>query len=101
MLSNKEATARNNITLAQWNVYFEQLFEYIGEPTEQDFINIFEEKPVLDYVDDFCFNSKITEEEIFKSCSGIKQDKAAGPDSSVPGLFINFTEFISIEFSAQ
>ena len=61
MLSNKKASVKNNITLEQWKVYFERLFEYNGEPNEQDIINIFEEEPVLDDVDDFIYNSEITE----------------------------------------
>ena len=94
MLSNKKASVKNNITLEQWKVYFERLFEYNGEPNEQDIINIFEEEPVLDDVEDFIFNSEITEEEILRVVRALKQEKSAGPDSIVPGLFINCIELI-------
>ena len=73
MLSNKKASVKNNITLEQWKVYFERLFEYNGELNEQDIINIFEEEPVLDDVEDFIFNSEITEEEILRVVRALKQ----------------------------
>ena len=94
MLSNKKASVKNNITLEQWKVYFERLFEYNGEPNEGDIINIFEEEPVLDDVEDFIFNSEITEEEILRVVRALKQEKSASPDSIVPGLFINCIELI-------
>ena len=94
MLSNKKASVKNNITLEQWKVYFERLFEYNGEPNEQDIINIFEEEPVLGDVEYFIFNSEITEEEILRVGRALKQEKSAGPDSIVPALFINCIELI-------
>ena len=85
---------KNNITLEQWKVYFERLFEYNGETNEKDIINIFVEEPVLDDVEDFIFNSEVTEEEILRVVWALKQEKSAGPDSIVSGLFINCIELI-------
>ena len=84
MLSHKKASVKNNITLEQWKVYFERLFEYIGEPYEQDIINTFEEEPVLDDVEDFIFNSEITEEEILRVVRALEQEKSAGPEKYCP-----------------
>ena len=36
-------------------------------------------------VEDFIFNSEITEEEILRVVRALKQEKSAGPDSIVPG----------------
>ena len=38
MLSNKKALVKNSITLEQWKVCFERLFEYNGEPIEEDIL---------------------------------------------------------------
>ena len=64
ILSNKKATVKNNITLEQWREYFEKLFECDADPDEQNINNMFEEEPVEDDIEDFIFNSDITEEEI-------------------------------------
>ena len=39
---------------------------------------------MLDDVEYFIFNSKITEEEILRVVRALKQEKSAGPDSIVP-----------------
>ena len=67
----------------------ERLFEYNSEPNEQDIGNIFEEEHVLDNVEHIIFVSEITEKEILRVVRALKQDKSAGPDGIVPGLFIS------------
>ena len=86
---------KNNITLDEWKQYFERLFEYIDEPNERENeIQFFEESPELDDVEDFIFNSEITQEEILRVVQALKIDKSAGPDNIVPGLFIHSIELI-------
>ena len=87
-MSDKTAASKNNISLDEWKNYFEQLFEYNDAPNEhENNIDIFEEPPELNDVEDFVFNSEITEEEILKFVKALKPDKSAGPDNIVPGLF--------------
>ena len=86
---------KNNITLDEWKQYFERLFEYNDEPNERENeIQFFEEPPELDDVEDFIFNSEITQEEILWLVQALKIDKSAGPDNIVPGLFIHSLELI-------
>ena len=62
--SNKKASVEKNISLDQWKEYFEKLFEWNTDPDEQTVYNIFEEEPIADEIEDFIFNSDITEDEI-------------------------------------
>ena len=95
VMSDKKAKVKNDITLDEWKVHFEGLFEYIDAPNyHENDMHIFEEPPELDDLEDFVFNSEITEEEILRVVRALKPDKSAGPDNIVPGLFINCIELI-------
>ena len=46
---------------------------------------LFEEPPELYDLEDFVFNSEITEDEILRVVRALKPDKSAGPDNIVAG----------------
>ena len=70
------------------------IFECNTGPDEQGIKNMFEEEPIADEIKDFIFNSEITEEEILRTVRTLKEDKSAGPDGIVPGVFIHSFDLI-------
>ena len=60
MMSDKKATVKNDITLDEWKVHFEGLFEYIDAPNDhENDMHIFEEPPELDAFEDFFSTLKL------------------------------------------
>ena len=94
LLSNKKATTQHNISLAQWKEHFENLFKQDDTVSDQNIDDLFEEEPAADEIEDSIFNSEITEEEILRAVRSLKEEKAAGPDGIVPGLFIHSIDLI-------
>ena len=89
----------NTISKAQWQDHFEKLFK--SRNVDDNEVNIdVDDHDEIEYditeneLEDYIFNSEITNEEILKSVKDLKCGKSAGLDDIIPEFFINSVETI-------
>ena len=105
-LTNSRTHSGNSISKAQWQEHFENLFksrniandEGINMDIEADNDDVNAAEIEYDIteneLEDYIFNSEITNEEILKSVQDLKRGKSAGPDDLIPEFFINSIDII-------
>ena len=105
-LTNSRSQSVNTISKAQWQEHFENLFksrniennEEVNIDLEAD--NRDNSAAEIEYniteneLEDYIFNSEITNEEILKSVQDLKRGKSAGLDDLIPEFFINSIDII-------
>ena len=70
--------------------HFKTLFRSETENEETVFLEF--ELDNINEIEDYIFNSEITDEEIVNSIKSLKESKSQGPDTLPPGIFIHSYE---------
>ena len=87
-MTNTSSRTSNTITTEEWVRHFEGLLN----PLVTDEVNISDDDvsvdEPIDEIEDYIFNSDITEDEIRLSVKHLKAEKKPGPDSIIPEFFM-------------
>ena len=82
----------NSLSVDDMESHFKTLFK--SEIESEETVDIEFELENVNDIEDYIFNSDITDEEIVNSIKSLKESKSPGPDTLPPGIFIHSYEVI-------
>ena len=88
-MTNRGRKVENNITTEEWVNHFEKLLNPVPENRNND-VNVMIEIDVneqMDEIEDFIFNTDITEDEIRLAIKKFRKGKKPEPDCLLPEFF--------------